>query len=124
MEALKCLGELGPSDLMTLIVKPDKLLTLENSTPEEFFTGLVISLLNTYLIDDNIQLMCPSVAILFDTINTLEGRKVLGKLNSFIRLKIKITLFYHKQERIMDMDLYQISISFHSSLTKGPNPSL
>ncbi|XP_045467917.1 serine-protein kinase ATM isoform X2 [Harmonia axyridis] len=79
MEALKCLGELGPSDLMTLIVKPDKLLTLENSTPEEFFTGLVISLLNTYLIDDNIQLMCPSVAILFDTINTLEGRKVLGE---------------------------------------------
>ncbi|XP_044756174.1 serine-protein kinase ATM isoform X2 [Coccinella septempunctata] len=83
MEALKCLGELGPSDLMTLIVKPEKQLFFENSTPQEFFTGQVISLLNMYLIDDNIQLICPSMEILFSALNTSEGRKALESGNDY-----------------------------------------
>ncbi|KAL3277396.1 hypothetical protein HHI36_012745 [Cryptolaemus montrouzieri] len=77
MEALKCLGELGPSDLMTLVVKPEKHLTYMNSTPFEFFTGQVISLLNIYLIDDDIRLLQPSAAILYRALNSKEGRKVL-----------------------------------------------
>lgn len=89
MEALKCLGELGPSDLMTLIVKPEKNFSFESSTPQEFFTGQVISLLYMYLIDDNIQLLSPSIDVLSNALNTTEGRKALGKLKSAVEIEIQ-----------------------------------
>ncbi|KAK9874965.1 hypothetical protein WA026_005780 [Henosepilachna vigintioctopunctata] len=83
MEALKCLGELGPADLMTLVVRPEKRLTFNNSTPFEFLTGQIISMLSMYLIDSNIQLFNPSAEVLYCALNTKEGKKITESAEDF-----------------------------------------
>jgi ataxia telangiectasia mutated family protein len=93
-EAVKCLGELGPCNLTTLVLKPEQ--TFEANEPLKAMYKKKIQLLTDYLVDQNNTVAIAAATALYYLLQTKEGLTVLqtvdGKdyLVPFISAKGKI----------------------------------
>lgn len=84
LEAVKCLGELGPADLTTIVLEPEKRALDIKYPPYEMFTGHVMSLLVQFLVDENIEVVKAASAALYDVLCFNESKKVMGKFYCII----------------------------------------
>lgn len=84
LEAVKCLGELGPADLTTIVLEPEKRALDIKYPPYEMFTGHVMSLLVQFLVDENIEVVKAASAALYDILCFNESKKVMGKFYCII----------------------------------------
>ncbi|GJQ73706.1 hypothetical protein Trydic_g14041 [Trypoxylus dichotomus] len=80
-EAAGCLGELGPLDLSTLVLRPGKLHQYPESTPLQLLISRIIELLSTYIIDANIELVKTCSEALYHVLNSKEGKHVIDHLD-------------------------------------------
>ncbi|XP_066254507.1 serine-protein kinase ATM isoform X2 [Euwallacea similis] len=76
-EAIKCLGELGPADLTTIVLEPEKKVLDIKCTPLELFTGHVVSLLTQYIVDPVINVAKTATEVLYEVMKYKEGKKVV-----------------------------------------------
>lgn len=81
LEAVKCLGELGPADLTTIVLEPEKRALDIKYPPFEMFTGHVMSLLVQFLVDENIEVVKAASEALYEVLCFSESKKVMGKLH-------------------------------------------
>lgn len=86
LEAVKCLGELGPADLTTIVLEPEKRAFDIKYPPYEMFTGHVMSLLVQFLVDENIEVVKAASEALYDVLCSNESKKVMGKFYCIIVL--------------------------------------
>lgn len=84
LEAVKCLGELGPADLTTIVLEPEKRALDIKYPPYEMFTGHVMSLLVQFLVDENIEVVKAASAAFYDVLCFNESKKVMGKFYCII----------------------------------------
>ena len=82
-EAAKCLGEIGPADLATLILQPEKDIADPKWTPFELLLGCAISLLLKYLVDADVTVIKTASVALFQILSTKESRKVIRSNDDF-----------------------------------------
>jgi hypothetical protein len=80
-EAVRCLGEIGPADLTTLILQPEKPIPDPKWTPCELVLGYSLSLLSKYIVDSDVKVVEAATSALFKILSTKEGRKVAGLLS-------------------------------------------
>ncbi|XP_063244550.1 serine-protein kinase ATM [Bacillus rossius redtenbacheri] len=89
-EASCCLGELGPADLTTMILKPDRsrpAVAGQRDSLEELL-GCAVEVLTRYLTDPNLTLVSASSDALYSILDTTEGRIAAEKqVNSSGTLK-------------------------------------
>ncbi|XP_069700137.1 serine-protein kinase ATM isoform X2 [Periplaneta americana] len=82
LEASRCLGELGPADLTTMILKPEKSLELQGNdfrnNPVLVFTSHVVGLLVDYMVDENIDVVEAASNGLYQVLKSYEGQQVVG----------------------------------------------
>lgn len=76
LEAARCLGELGPADLTTMVLKPEKKLKADIENPFELITGQAITLLSEYLVDSDIQVIVEATKALKIVLSSKEGKLV------------------------------------------------
>lgn len=80
MEAVKCLGELGPANLTTMILRPENGFRREEIDDEiPMLTLQVVSRLADYLIETNVQLKRASADALYEVLSTTWGQKLFTK---------------------------------------------
>lgn len=72
------MGELGPSNLTTLVLQPEKPISDLKCTPFELLSGHVLSLLIRYMVDPNIDVVRHTCETLFIMLDCKEGRKIGG----------------------------------------------
>jgi hypothetical protein len=81
-EASRCLGELGPADLTTMILKPEKSQELQEdefrNSPILMFTAHIVRAVVDYLVDENISVVEAASAALYKILASREGQQVLG----------------------------------------------
>ncbi|XP_012270271.1 serine-protein kinase ATM [Orussus abietinus] len=75
-EAAKCLGELGPADLTTMILQPEETLVKDTNDPLEVLTYKVLLMLVDFLVDADVELRCASAEALFEVLGSHWGRKM------------------------------------------------
>ncbi|XP_044260658.1 serine-protein kinase ATM isoform X2 [Tribolium madens] len=80
-EAVRCLGEIGPADLGTLILKPEKAIPDSKLTPWELLLRFSLSLLSKFIIDSDATVIKVASIALFQILSTKEGRKVQTDTN-------------------------------------------
>lgn len=73
LEAAKCLGQLGPADLTTMILHPEDVYAKENTNEVETLTFRVVNQLADYLVDSNTNLRRASSSALYDIFSTSWG---------------------------------------------------
>jgi hypothetical protein len=82
-EASRCLGELGPADLTTMILKLEKSQELQENVFRNnsslMFTAHIVSVLVDYLVDENIIVVEAASAALYKILASWEGQQVIGK---------------------------------------------
>lgn len=69
-EAMRCLGEIGPADLATLVLQPENLILNSDKSPLEILLGVALSFFSKYLIDHNVlvqQMTSQALKCIFDT---------------------------------------------------------
>ncbi|XP_060527564.1 serine-protein kinase ATM isoform X2 [Cylas formicarius] len=76
-EAIKCLGELGPANLMTLVLKPEERVRDLGCSAFQLLTGCVVYLLSQYLIDADVKVVSRSSDALYQVLKYKEGKKVV-----------------------------------------------
>ncbi|XP_066152379.1 serine-protein kinase ATM isoform X2 [Euwallacea fornicatus] len=76
-EAIKCLGELGPANLTTIVLEPEKKVLDIKCTPLELFTGHVVSLLTQYIVDSDINVVKTASETLYEVLKYKEGKNVV-----------------------------------------------
>ncbi|PSN31644.1 hypothetical protein C0J52_20491 [Blattella germanica] len=80
LEASRCLGELGPADLTTMVLKPDNSQQLQDDhftyNPMLMFTAHVLQLLVEYLVDENIKVVDAAGTALYKVLASNEGQQV------------------------------------------------
>lgn len=79
LEAIKCLGELGPSNLNTLVLQPEKEVLDIKCSPFELLTGHILSLLTEYIVDADIAVVKAASEAFYLVLDSKEGRKISGK---------------------------------------------
>ena len=77
-EAAKCLGILGPGDLMTMILHPEKVEIKEDSDRIEMLTYKILTLLSNYIIEKDIDLRKASSDALYAVISSPNGQKLMN----------------------------------------------
>ncbi|CAG9773154.1 unnamed protein product [Ceutorhynchus assimilis] len=82
-EAIKCLGELGPADLTTIVLKPEKRVLDIHCNSFELLTGHVVSLLVQYIIDPDIEVVRTASDTLYEILKFKEGRKIVDSSIDF-----------------------------------------
>ncbi|XP_018573379.1 serine-protein kinase ATM [Anoplophora glabripennis] len=82
-EAIKCLGELGPSNLTTLVLQPEKEVLDIKCSPFELLTGHIISLLTEYIVDADINVAKTASEAFYLVLDSKEGRKIAGSEVNF-----------------------------------------
>lgn len=87
-EALKCLGELGPANLTTIVLEPEKRVLNIKCTPFELLTGQVVSMLAQSIIDPDIKVVRAASEALHEVLGFTESQKVVGKFPLLIKTKI------------------------------------
>ncbi|XP_008191052.1 serine-protein kinase ATM isoform X2 [Tribolium castaneum] len=75
-EAVRCLGEIGPADLATLILQPEKAIPDPKLTPWELLFKYSLTLLSKYIIDSDVNVVRVASIALFQILSTKEGRNV------------------------------------------------
>lgn len=86
MEVSRCLSELGPCDLTTLMIHPgckEKLDLLNNTNMFLSLTGLIINLFNTSLLDKDIFVVEAASNALYVVMASKEAQFILGKYHSY-----------------------------------------
>lgn len=79
MEAARCLGELGPADLTTLVLQTD-LNTLDfKYTHFELITGKILGVFVEYIVDPDIEVVKATSSALYKVLQSKEGRSVISK---------------------------------------------
>lgn len=81
IEAARCLGELGPSDLMTIILQSKDIPVDTAGAPLSFTTNCVVKLLLKYLLCSNMKLVRAASEALYNVMNTKEGKALKGNCN-------------------------------------------
>ena len=86
LEAAKCLGELGPADLTTMILQPENVYAKEKEEAAMMLTFKVICQLPDYLVDNSTSLRKASADALYTVFSTTWGIKFMEKtfLNNFL----------------------------------------
>lgn len=79
MEATRCLGELGPGDLQTLVLKIEKKFDLSRCAPMEIVAGNVVPLLTEYLVSADVRMIQSACDALYAVLDSKEGKVVLGE---------------------------------------------
>jgi hypothetical protein len=83
-EASRCLGELGPADLTTMILKPEKCQELQGNefkdSPILMFTAHIVRVAVDYLVDENISVVEAASAALYKILASWEGQQVIGNI--------------------------------------------
>jgi hypothetical protein len=83
-EASRCLGELGPADLTTMILKPEKCQELQGNevrdSPILMFTAHIVRVAVDYLVDENISVVEAASAALYKILASWEGQQVIGNM--------------------------------------------
>lgn len=74
-EAMRCLGEIGPADLATLILEPEKAISDPKLTPWELLLKLSLTLMSKYIIDADVNVIKVGSVALFKIFSTKESRK-------------------------------------------------
>lgn len=84
LEAARCLGELGPADLTTLVLQTD-LCTLDfKYTHFELVTARILAVFVHYIVDPNVEVVRATSAALYRVLQSKEGRSVIGNNNRFM----------------------------------------
>lgn len=78
MEAVKCLGELGPANLLTLILQPEKVDENLKCAPFELICGKIVMLLSKYIVDSDIEVVKVASIVLYSVMVSKESRKMAG----------------------------------------------
>ncbi|XP_063982057.1 serine-protein kinase ATM [Diachasmimorpha longicaudata] len=79
LEAAKCLGELGPTDLTTMILHPEEGHLRESAEAIDMLTETIISKLSDYLIEDSLELREASSAALYKVYSSHWGQLIIKK---------------------------------------------
>ncbi|XP_034946679.1 serine-protein kinase ATM [Chelonus insularis] len=77
LEIAKCLGELGPANLTTMILHSEEHQAKEDGNFEEIFIYKIIILLIKFLESNNIQLKMNSASALHQICSTSQGKNIL-----------------------------------------------
>ncbi|VEN39029.1 unnamed protein product [Callosobruchus maculatus] len=75
-EAARCLGELGPADLRTLILKSEKNFSHPTFTSLEILIALILVFLTEYIVDADVQVMKTASDALYEILVSRESRKM------------------------------------------------
>lgn len=79
LEASRCLGELGPADLTTLVLQTD-LDTLDfKYTHFELVTGKILGVFTQYILDPDIEVVGATCSALYKVLQCKERKSVLGE---------------------------------------------
>lgn len=73
-----CLGEIGPINLSTLVLKPEEPILDVKCTEMELFLGYAISLLGTYINDRSFIVVKTTSDVLYRILHYKESRKMAG----------------------------------------------
>ncbi|CAH1281056.1 unnamed protein product [Diabrotica balteata] len=76
-EAARCLGEIGPINLQTLVLQAEKNLVHVRHSPFEIVCGTSIFLLTKFLIDCDIDVIRKASKMLYVALETKEGKKTV-----------------------------------------------
>lgn len=79
LEATRCLGELGPADLTTMVLYSENNVSDSNHSPFQTTTGKVIAMLSEYIVDPNINVVKAASAALYSALDCREGCIAVGK---------------------------------------------
>ncbi|XP_015117607.1 serine-protein kinase ATM [Diachasma alloeum] len=79
LEASKCLGELGPTDLTTMILHPEEGHLQESAEAIDMLTETIISKLSDHLIEDSLELREASSAALYKVYSSHWGQQIIKK---------------------------------------------
>ncbi|XP_023014307.2 serine/threonine-protein kinase tefu [Leptinotarsa decemlineata] len=82
-EAVRCLGELGPANLQTLVLQPERAVFDLQCTPFELLTGNVISLLSEYVVDSDVNVVKTASETFYLVLDCKEGRKLAESNKDF-----------------------------------------
>ncbi|CAD6215508.1 GSCOCG00000317001-RA-CDS [Cotesia congregata] len=93
LDAAKCLGELGPADLTTMILHPEDDQKRESGDPAEMLTYQIIIRLVEFIIDKNVDLRKSSADALYIVCASPWSHKILKK-NSGINSEEPMLLAY------------------------------
>lgn len=83
MEATRCLGELGPRDITTMVFQIEKNCLDLKCSPQVFVTGQILALLSDYVVDENVNVIKISCRLLCEILLYKEGKIVTGKSRFF-----------------------------------------
>lgn len=79
VEASRCLGEIGPADLTTLVLQTD-LSTLDfKYTHFELVTGRILAVFMQYIVDPDVEVVNATSSALYKVLQSEEGRRIIGK---------------------------------------------
>jgi hypothetical protein len=96
LEASRCLGELGPADLTTMILKPEKSQELQGNefknSPILTFTFHVVRFAVDCLVDESISVVEAASTALYKILASGEGQEVIGNILYFVRVGCKKNL--------------------------------
>jgi hypothetical protein len=89
LEASRCLGELGPADLTTMILKPEQSQNFQGNefqnNPMLMFTSCVLRAAVDCLVDENISVVEAASAALYKILAFREGQQVIGNIFMFCK---------------------------------------
>jgi hypothetical protein len=82
------LGELGPADLTTMILKPEKCHELQADEFKDssvlMCTAHIVRTAVDYLVDENISVVEAASAVLYKILESKEGQQVIGNIFVFV----------------------------------------
>jgi hypothetical protein len=82
-EASRCLGELGPANVTTMILKPEKSQEFQENVSRNssvfMFTSHTVNILVDYLVDENITVVETASAALYKIFSSSDGLRVLRR---------------------------------------------
>ncbi|CAH1112514.1 unnamed protein product [Psylliodes chrysocephalus] len=102
-EAARCLGELGPANLQTVVLQPEKILVHQKHSPIEIIIGSVISMLSKYIIDCDINVLKRARRLFYEILHLNEGKKIINAGGDFGFGPINkdyITPYYSSQRKV------------------------
>jgi hypothetical protein len=83
-EASRCLGELGPADLTTMVLKPEKCQEFQGDEFKDstilMFTAHTVRAAVDYLVDEDISVVGAASAALYKIFESREGQQVIGNI--------------------------------------------
>lgn len=79
LEASRCLGELGPADLTTLVLQTDLSVLDFKYTHFELITGKILSVFVEYIVDSDIEVVKATSSALYKVLQSKEGQSVISK---------------------------------------------